>query len=88
MLKIIQKFEEIGSFDVQSGRRRKRIDSTVTEEVATAMQEESNGGVKPCSARRIAQTLDRSVRTVHKILRKVLHCYPYKMGRGLKACEP
>ena len=54
LLKLIQKFEKTGSFDVQSDRGRKRIDSTVVEEVATAVQEESSGGVKPCSARGIA----------------------------------
>ena len=50
LLKMIQKFENAGSFDVQSGRERKRIDSTVVEEVHTAVQEESSGGVKLCSA--------------------------------------
>ncbi|CAL1272472.1 unnamed protein product [Larinioides sclopetarius] len=51
LLKLIQKFEKTGSFAVQSGRGRKRIDSMVVEEVAlaTAVQEESSGGVQPCS---------------------------------------
>ena len=40
LLKVIQKFEKIGSFDVQSGRGRKRIDLTIAEEVATAVLEE------------------------------------------------
>ena len=48
--------------------------------MATALQEESSSGVKPCSARGIARTLDRSASTVHKILRNILHCYPYKIG--------
>ena len=47
LLKTIQKFEKTGSFDVQSGRERKRIDSTVVEEV---VQEESSDGMKPCNA--------------------------------------
>ena len=34
--KMIQKLEKTGSFDVQSGRGRKRIDSTVVEEETTA----------------------------------------------------
>ncbi|GBN75379.1 hypothetical protein AVEN_8064-1 [Araneus ventricosus] len=80
LLKMIQKFEKTGSFAVQSGRGRKRIDSTVVEEVATAVQEESSGGVQPCSAREIARTLDRPVSTVNKILRNILHCYPYKIS--------
>ncbi|GBM61042.1 hypothetical protein AVEN_264371-1 [Araneus ventricosus] len=40
LLKMIQKFEKTSSFAVQSGRGRKRIDSTVVEEVATAVQVE------------------------------------------------
>ena len=44
---MIQKFEKTGSFDEQSNRRKKRIDSTVVEEVATAVHEESRGCVKP-----------------------------------------
>ena len=59
LLKIIQKFEKTGSFDMQSHRRRKRINLTVIEEVATAMQEDSSSSVTPCSAWGIAQTLDR-----------------------------
>ena len=59
LLKMIQKFRKTGSFDVQSGTGMKRIDSTVVEDVAIAVQDESSGGVKPCSARRIARTLDR-----------------------------
>ena len=36
LLKIIQKFKKTFSLFVQSGRERKRIDSTVVEEVSTA----------------------------------------------------
>ena len=63
LLKMIQKFENTGSFHVQSGRGRKRIDLTVVE-VTTAVQEKSSGGLKPC----------RPVSTVHKIPRNILHC--------------
>ena len=56
---MIQKFENMGSFDVKSGRRRKVIDSTVVEEVATAVQGESNSGVKPVQC--MARTLNRPV---------------------------
>ena len=51
-IKTIQKFEKIGSFGVQSGRGIKRIDSTVVEEVTTAVHKESSGGVKLCSAQK------------------------------------
>ena len=36
LLKIIQEFEKTSSFDVQSSRGRKRIDSTIVEEEVTA----------------------------------------------------
>ena len=78
LLKMIQTCEIIGSFDVQSGRRRKRTDLTVVEEVATAIKE-SRGGVKPWSARKIVRALDMAVCEKHKILRNILHCYPYKL---------
>ena len=48
--------------------REKRLDSTVIKEMAVVVQEESSGGVKMWNSRRIAQILDRSVRTVHQIL--------------------
>ena len=66
-VKMIQEFEKTGSFDVQSVRGRKRIDSMVIEKVATAKQEESSDGVKSCSVRGIVQTLDKPVSTVHKM---------------------
>ena len=68
------------SFDVQSIKDIKRIDSTVVEEITTAMQRESNGGVKPCSAKGIARTFDRPVSTVHKILLNILHSYAFKIS--------
>ncbi|XP_049803118.1 uncharacterized protein LOC126237248 isoform X2 [Schistocerca nitens] len=61
--KMIRKFEKTGSFGVQPGRGRKRIDSTLVEAVDTAMQEQTSGGVQTCSARRTARTLDISAST-------------------------
>ena len=49
----------------------------VIEEVATAVQEESCETVQ---CREISRTLDRPVRTVRKILRNFLYCYPYKIS--------
>ena len=46
--------------------------------MGTVVQEESSGGMKPCSTRRIARTLDRPVSKVQKTLRNILNCYPYK----------
>ncbi|MBJ5486920.1 hypothetical protein JGG36_24350, partial [Salmonella enterica subsp. enterica serovar Meleagridis] len=84
--KMIQKFEKTGSFDVQSGRGRKRLDSTVVDEVATAVQEESSGGVQPCSARGIARTLDRPASTVHKILRTSCNAILTKLAMCRSCC--
>ncbi|GFV77229.1 hypothetical protein TNCV_444591 [Trichonephila clavipes] len=44
--KIIQKFEEISSFHVQSGRGWKRVNLAVVEGVATTVQEESSSGLQ------------------------------------------
>ncbi|GFW96243.1 uncharacterized protein TNCV_572141 [Trichonephila clavipes] len=66
--KIIQKFEETGSFHELSGRERKKVNSTVVEEVVAEVREDSSDGLQSCSAWEIARTLDRPVSTVHKIL--------------------
>ncbi|GFW82260.1 uncharacterized protein TNCV_3817411 [Trichonephila clavipes] len=55
---------------------------TIVVKVATAVHEESRGGFEPCSVRWITQTLERPVSTVHKILRNILHCYPYKINHA------
>ncbi|GBL81302.1 hypothetical protein AVEN_143619-1 [Araneus ventricosus] len=51
--KIIDKFEESGSFDVKCGRGRKAVPSTPVEDVATALQEASCSALGKCSARGI-----------------------------------
>ena len=78
----MQKFETTGSFDVQPGRGRKRVHSTVVKEVTSTLQEGSAGDVQPCSARRIARTLDRPTSTLLKIVRNILRYYPYKIGHA------
>ena len=59
LLKMTQKFEKTGSSHEQPGRGRKRIDSVVFKEVATAVQEEigspmaetpRHGGHRKCLA--------------------------------------
>ncbi|GBM15137.1 hypothetical protein AVEN_75178-1 [Araneus ventricosus] len=77
--KMIDKFEESGSFDVKYGRGRKAIVSTSMEDVATALQEASSSALETCSARGISRTLDMTVSTVRKILRNILQCYPFKI---------
>ena len=60
LLKMIPKFERTVSFDVQSGTGRKRIDSTIAEELATVVQVELSGDVKPCSAREICPNIGQT----------------------------
>ncbi|GBM51179.1 hypothetical protein AVEN_254595-1 [Araneus ventricosus] len=77
--KMIDQFEELGSFDVRCGRGRKAIASTAVEDVDTALQEASSSAGGTCSARRISGTLNMPVSTVGKILRNILQCYPFKI---------
>ena len=44
--KIIKKFEEVGSFDVKSGKGWKSFASTFEEYVAIAFQEETSSSVQ------------------------------------------
>ncbi|GBN32888.1 hypothetical protein AVEN_178974-1 [Araneus ventricosus] len=73
--KMIDKFEESGSFDVKCGRERKAV-----EDVATALQEKSSSAMETCCARGISRSLDMLVITVRKILRNILQCYPFKIA--------
>ena len=86
-MKMIKKFEEIGSLEVQSGRASKSIASTPVEDVTTALQEMKNSGVQMCSARGIARSLDIYVSPVHTILRNILQ-YPQTITHAavLLAC--
>lgn len=74
----VSKNDEKGSFKGKFGRGRKSIFSTSVEDVTTALDEEKSI-VKTCSARGIVRSLDMSVSTVHKIIFKMPHCYPYKI---------
>ncbi|GBM01143.1 hypothetical protein AVEN_27243-1 [Araneus ventricosus] len=77
--KIIDKFEESGSFEVKCSRGRKAIASTSVDDVTTAMQEASSSALGTCSAREISRTLDMPANMVRKILRNILQCYPFKI---------
>ncbi|GBO24653.1 hypothetical protein AVEN_112780-1 [Araneus ventricosus] len=79
LTKMIDKFEESGSFDMKCGRGRKAIASTSVEEVATALQEASSSALGTYGARGFSRTLDMPVSTVRKILRSILQCYPFKI---------
>ncbi|GBN35162.1 hypothetical protein AVEN_243888-1 [Araneus ventricosus] len=77
--KMIEKFEESGSFDVKCGRRRKAIASTSVEDVATTLQEMSSSALLTCSVWGISRTLDMPASTFRKILRNIRQCYPFKI---------
>ncbi|GBN00786.1 hypothetical protein AVEN_34296-1 [Araneus ventricosus] len=68
--KIIEKFEESGSFDVKRGRGRKATASTSVEDVAAALQEASSSALRTCNARGISRTLDMPVSTTDEA-----HCH-------------
>ncbi|GBM41719.1 hypothetical protein AVEN_173122-1 [Araneus ventricosus] len=61
--KMIDKFEETGSFEVKCGRGNKAIASTSVEDVATELQEASSSALGTCSARGISRTLGIPVST-------------------------
>ncbi|GBL74144.1 hypothetical protein AVEN_231033-1 [Araneus ventricosus] len=77
--KMIDQFEESGSFGVKCGRGKKAIASTSVEDVTTALQKASSSALVTCSARGISRTLDIPVSTIRKILRNILQCYPFKI---------
>ncbi|GBL74321.1 hypothetical protein AVEN_235305-1 [Araneus ventricosus] len=77
--KMIDKFEESGSFDVKCGLGRKAIASTSVEDVATALQEAPSSALGTCSVRGISRTLDMPVSMFRKFLRNSLQCYPFKI---------
>ena len=78
---MIQKLEKTGSFTLKPGRGKKSIalTSVVVDDVATTLEEGTSNGAQTCSARSIARCLDMPASTVHKIIRNILHCYPYKI---------
>ncbi|GBN62956.1 hypothetical protein AVEN_38508-1 [Araneus ventricosus] len=84
--KMIDKFEESGSFDVKCVRGRKALASPSVEDVAAALQEASSSALGTCSARRIYRTLDMPVSTVRKTLRNSLQCYPFNACLGVGSC--
>ena len=53
--------------------------SAVVEDVAKALEEGTSSGMQTSSAHGLARCLDMPASTVHKIIRNILHCYPYKM---------
>ncbi|GBM91606.1 hypothetical protein AVEN_158577-1 [Araneus ventricosus] len=87
--KMIDKFEESGSFDVKCGRERKAIPSTSVEDGPTALQEASSSALGTCSTRieyyyikfltflsaRFANFYETSCNAIHSKLRMFRSCF-------------
>lgn len=78
--RMIARFEETGHLGVQPGRGRKPVRSDVVEDVATGIVEQSMDNVVGCSsARAVSRHLGVPYSTVWNVLRKMVHCFPYKI---------
>jgi hypothetical protein len=79
--RMVNKFEETGSFTIKCGRGRKPVPIPIQEEIATAIVESSGTPEAGPSARGVARQLDIPYATVRKVLRKIIQFYPYKISR-------
>ena len=67
-------------YSVLPGRGRKRIRTTIVEDVTTAVVEASSKSLHgTVSVPTISRTLDVPYSTVHHIMRRALNFYPYKI---------
>ena len=85
------KFENTGDFDVASGRGRQSIPMEVVYEVAVAGADRAEHAPNSAaSARPMSHELGVPCSTVIKILRCILHWYPYKIQtvQQLKPHDP
>ena len=69
--KMITKFEEVGCFELISLRMKKCLQHL------KKMGPQTSNGLKTVSARLIVRSSDNSYRMLHKILRNIIHSYPY-----------
>ena len=76
---MIAKFEETGSLYVKRGRGRKPVSAAAVEDVATALQEQTNSDAEFSSKRGVSRMLDMPIGTVRNVLGNILGCYPYKI---------
>ncbi|GFV84490.1 transposable element tc3 transposase [Trichonephila clavipes] len=77
---MVTKFEETGSLNVRSGRGKKPVSAEAIEKVALQVEEDKSSNVlASTSVRRVAEALDLPRSTVQKIMRNILHYYPYKL---------
>lgn len=77
--KMIRKFEETGSVSALPGGERKPASTEVIGEVVLMVGRASNS-MSTTIIRHVETALDQLIATVHKILRKNLLYYPYKMS--------
>ena len=74
------KFEHTGQLGVLPGRERKRVRTTIVEDVATAIMEARRESVHgTVSVPTISRTLDMPNSTVRHIMCRGLNFYPYKI---------
>jgi hypothetical protein len=79
---MVKKFEITGFLKVQSGRGQKPVPQDKIEEVATVIVDREQDSIADTSsARGVARNLDMPYSTVWKILRKIIHFYPYKISQ-------
>lgn len=76
MEKMFKKFEDIESFEVRFG---KKMTASTTENVVTALQEETSSEMQTCFVWGIVRSLDMRGSMVYNILRTILHWYPYRI---------
>ncbi|GFX33094.1 DUF4817 domain-containing protein [Trichonephila clavipes] len=77
---MVTKLEETGSLNVRSGRGRKPVSTEAIEKVALQVEEDKGSNVQvSTSVRLVAEALDLPRSTVQKIMRNILHYYPYML---------
>ncbi|GFT11537.1 uncharacterized protein TNCV_2523521 [Trichonephila clavipes] len=77
---MVTKFEETKSLNVRSGRGKKPVSAEEIEKVALQVEEDkSSNMLASTSVRRVAEAFDLPRSTVQKIMRNILHYYPYKL---------
>ena len=73
-------FKRTGQLGVLSGRRKKRVRTSIVEHVATAVVEASSESLHgTVSVPTISHTLDVPYSTIRQIMCRVLNFYPYKI---------
>ncbi|GFW77951.1 hypothetical protein TNCV_2489951 [Trichonephila clavipes] len=74
---IIRKFEAMGTLGIQSGKGRKCIAEKEVDDVVSRMEKDKSDTTGSTNIRRIADSVVQA-HSIVKILRKMIHNYPYK----------